>query len=81
VRVYPPIPQVEAVMVKLLRTSLPRNLDSVMQRWNFQTMAWEAIARGECETIPSPYCLSMPSHQLVAFATELLKGALRVENV
>ena len=81
VRVYPPLPQVEQCVIKFMRYSLPKNVDSRIEKWNFTTMEWDMVKPFEADTAPGPYCIAMPPSHLVGFATELLKGALRIEHV
>jgi hypothetical protein len=81
VRVYPTIPAQEVCIIKFMRTSLPKNMNAIIQKWNFQTYQWDLVKPLEADVLPGPYCLGMPQETIVAFATELLKGALRVEHV
>ena len=81
VRVYPPLPSVETCVVKFLRTSQPKDMDSTMEKWNFQKGAWVTVRRGEVDTLLNAYTLLMPVEVLKTFSVEMLKGALRAENV
>ena len=76
VRIYPPMPQCEAVIMRLMRISLPMNIDSVVERWNFKDMCWTRLDNNAVLSTEDGPCLALPPLIAETFALELLRATV-----
>ena len=78
VRVYPPMPQHEAVIVRMMRISLPMNMDSIVERWNFKDMGWVRFNNTDVLSTDDGSALALPPLAAETFALELLRAVAKV---
>ena len=78
VRVYPSLPQQEVCIIRFLRISLPRGMDSTMERWNFKDMCWQHMKSTEVLSLDDGTALAVPPEALETFALEMLRAAVKV---